>query len=138
MPIDVINSVNNDEANEMEELPDFQNFNEDECLLDVFNLSNDELEAFYEEETVQWYPTNSPLGKLGIKVNELGQVRSTNPEVHLVEGKDARVKISIYNKALGGKLYTVFVYSAGKQKIYDCELGMEVFKLSIQSTLHTS
>ena len=38
------------------------------------------------------------------------------------------MKISKYNKALGGQLYTVYVYRAGKQKLYDFDLGMEVFK----------
>ena len=36
--------------------------------------------------------------------------------------------ITPLGQALGGKLYTVYVYRAGKQKIYDFELGMEVFK----------
>ena len=38
------------------------------------------------------------------------------------------MKISKYNKNLGGRVYTVYVYRAGKQKLYDFDLGMEVFK----------
>ena len=82
----------------------------------------------YDAETVEWFPMNSPAGKLGIQVNELGQVRSTNPEVYLMEGGHARMKVSKYNQSLKGRVYTVYVRRAGKQKLYDFDLGMEIFK----------
>ena len=126
MPLTLIDSVTN--KDDTVDLPDFEHFQEDECLLDVFNLSNDELEALYTEDTVQWFPMNNPAGKLGIQVNELGEVRSTNPEVHLMEGEDLRLKMSKFNKNSVGKLHTVFIYRAGKQKLYDFDLGVEVFK----------
>ena len=66
--------------------------------------------------------------EVGIEVNKLGEVRRTNPEIHLIQGCDDRMKMSKYNKGLGGKCYTVYVYRAGKQKLYDFHLGMEVFK----------
>ena len=132
VPLDVIDSVNNED--DTVDMPDFEHFNDDECLLDVFNLSNDELEAFYEEDTIQWVPMNCLAGKLGIEVNKVGEVRSTNPEIHLIQGCDDRMKMSKYNKGLGGKCYTVYVYRAGKQKLYDFHLGMEVFKTEIRMT----
>ena len=95
---------------------------------DEFNLTNDQVEALYDDETVQWFPMNCPAGKLGIQVNELGEVRCTNPDIHLMEGTAARMKMSKYNKNSGGKLYTVYIYRAGKQKIYDFELSIEIFK----------
>ena len=95
--------------------------------MDELHLTAEQEEALYNEGTM-WYAMNNPAGKLGIEVNEFGEVRSTNPEVHLIQGGTERMKISKYNKALGGKPYTVYVYRAGKQKIYDFELGMEVFK----------
>ena len=55
---------------------------------------------------------NSPSGKLRIEVNELGEVRSTITEVYLMEGEDNRLKMSKYNKMLGGKLFTVYCYRA--------------------------
>ena len=119
---------------EEDSLPDFvENFDfelsNDQVVVSFdFELSNDQVDALYADESVQWFPMNSPAGKLGIEVNELGEVRSTNAEVFLMEGEDERMKMSKYNKALGGKLYTVYVYRAGKQKIYDFELGMEIFK----------
>ena len=41
---------------------------------------------------------------------------------------DARMKVSKYNKNLGGQVYTVYLYRAGKQKLYDFHLATEVFK----------
>jgi hypothetical protein len=126
VPLDVIDSVNNED--DTMDMPNFEHFNDDECLLDVFNLNNDQLDALYADETMQWYPMNSPLGKVGIEVNELGEVRSTNPEIHLIKGEDKRMKVSKYNKNLGGQVYTVYLYRAGKQKLYDFHLATEVFK----------
>ena len=122
VPIDMINKVNMETTN-IESLPDFDHMIEN---FD-FELSNDQMEALYEEETV-WYPMNSPPGKLGIEVNELGEVRSTNTEIQLMQGGDARMQISKYNKKSGGRVYTVYIYRAGKQKLYDFDLGVEVFK----------
>ena len=97
-------------------------------VCDDFSLNQEQVEALYNEETVQWYPMNSPPGKLGIEVNEFGEVRSTNTEIHLMAGGDARMKVSKYNQNLGGQVYTVYLYRAGKQKLYDFHLATEVFK----------
>ena len=109
----------------MHETPDFQIF--DTCL-DEFNLTNEQEEALINDESVQWFPMNSPPGKLGIEVNELGEVRSINSEVHLMEGQDKQMRLSKYNKALGCRCFIVYIYREGKQKVYDFHLGMEVFK----------
>ena len=88
-------------------LPDFQTVD------DEFILTNEQAEVLIQDKTVQWVRMNNPAGKLGIEVNEFGEVRSTNQEVYLMEGGDQRMKLSKYNKILGGKLYTVYVYRAG-------------------------
>jgi murein DD-endopeptidase MepM/ murein hydrolase activator NlpD len=120
-----MSSIEPSETYETDALHNFETFDE---VCEMFNLTTEQQEALFDDEAVQWYTMNSPAGKLGIEGNELGEIRSTNPEIYLMEGEDKRMKVSKYNKSLGGKVYTVFVYRAGKQKLYDFELGMEVFK----------
>ena len=70
------------QTDETESLPDFvENFD-----FNDFNLTVDQEEALHDAEPVEWFPMNSPAGKLGIQVNELGEVRSTNPEVYISDG----------------------------------------------------
>ena len=92
--VDLINSLDDD----LIDLPDFQNVDQ---VIDDFGLTVEQEEALINDENVQWIPMNSPAGKLGIEVNELGEVRSINPDIHLMEGEDKRMKISKYNKSLG-------------------------------------